>query len=205
MMKQKEAAFTGDRSHPDLATLDALQHTTNYPGWELDFKSAQDLFTSESVGFAFKGSLHCLIQKQCVHEGDRSHPRLEEMDALALTYPGCESDIEIIEHDHFNDQGLCYPKKLETMKKKQLVFDSHRLKVFVEQSPNSTAVPPKAKQVKAPAGICCICLERKSTHVFAPCGHMCSCESCAETSMERGQRCPLCRQEAAMTVRVYFS
>jgi len=204
MMKKKEAAFTGDRSHPDLATLDALQHTTNYPGWEVDFKAAQDLFSSDCFGFAFKRSLHCLIQKQCAHEGDRSHPRLVELDALVLTYPGCERDIEEVEHDHFNDRGLCYPEKLAMMKKKQLEFDSHRPKIFVEQSQNAAA-PPKAEQVKAPAGICCMCLERKCTHVFAPCGHMCSCESCAEESMEQDQRCPLCRQEAAMTVRVYFS
>ncbi|XP_011689671.1 PREDICTED: uncharacterized protein LOC105451111 [Wasmannia auropunctata] len=39
-------------------------------------------------------------------------------------------------------------------------------------------------------GICVICLIKKACYVYVPCGHLCSCEDCANNLMYR--RCPMC-------------
>jgi len=48
---------------------------------------------------------------------------------------------------------------------------------------------------------CVICLQKESTHVLVPCGHLCLCADCAP-NIAPGT-CPLCRETCAMAVRVY--
>ncbi len=47
---------------------------------------------------------------------------------------------------------------------------------------------------------CKICLTEESNVVFLPCGHFCSCNSCAP----KMEKCPVCRILVKHTVRVYF-
>jgi Zinc finger, C3HC4 type (RING finger)/Ubiquitin family len=47
---------------------------------------------------------------------------------------------------------------------------------------------------------CVVCLERRSSHVLIPCGHLCLCGSCV-TSVTR---CPICRKFIRRSLRVYF-
>lgn len=46
---------------------------------------------------------------------------------------------------------------------------------------------------------CCICLQRKKTHAFAPCYHMCTCEQCCS----RLNSCPICRTVVISRHRIY--
>ena len=50
-----------------------------------------------------------------------------------------------------------------------------------------------------------VCLiSRKDPRIaLVPCGHQRFCESCAETVYQRGDRCPLCRADITMILRLY--
>eukprot|EP00439_Symbiodinium_sp_Y106_P078035 s270_g16.t2 len=77
--------------------------------------------------------------------------------------------------------------------------------------------PHQAAQTPAPAqvisqdgqeradqddGMCVVCLERRADTAVVPCGHLCLCQNCVADVM--GQRlCPMCRNEASSTVRIY--
>ncbi|XP_055339440.1 E3 ubiquitin-protein ligase LRSAM1-like [Paramacrobiotus metropolitanus] len=54
-------------------------------------------------------------------------------------------------------------------------------------SPTATALP----QTLHLETICSVCMERPSTEIFLPCGHICCCKVCSEPLTE----CPLCRAE----------
>jgi hypothetical protein len=41
---------------------------------------------------------------------------------------------------------------------------------------------------------CSICLEKMSTHVFRPCGHLCVCSACAAAWRETSDKCPMCKK-----------
>jgi hypothetical protein len=49
--------------------------------------------------------------------------------------------------------------------------------------------------------MCKICADGKVEVVMLPCGHLCSCQSCAGALVD----CPICRQKVAGYVRVYLS
>ena len=51
-----------------------------------------------------------------------------------------------------------------------------------------------------------ICMEREKKNVFVPCGHQCVCQVCAERIMASEppeRRCPVCREQPVMQIRVY--
>jgi E3 ubiquitin-protein ligase XIAP/baculoviral IAP repeat-containing protein 2/3 len=48
---------------------------------------------------------------------------------------------------------------------------------------------------------CCICLDIASVMAFVPCGHICTCQSCA--AMCAGKPCPVCRVRVREAVRTY--
>lgn len=49
---------------------------------------------------------------------------------------------------------------------------------------------------------CVLCLEEKSNTLFLPCGHFCTCASCADSLQQTS--CPICREGIKSVVRVYF-
>ncbi|KAJ0075267.1 hypothetical protein Patl1_33694 [Pistacia atlantica] len=54
--------------------------------------------------------------------------------------------------------------------------------------------------------LCVICLMRRRTSVFGPCGHVVCCHRCA-TSVEReiSPKCPICRMPIRNSMRIFFS
>jgi hypothetical protein len=43
---------------------------------------------------------------------------------------------------------------------------------------------------------CAVCMDERRCIMFKPCGHVCCCESCADTILaSQSKRCPLCRQD----------
>ncbi len=48
-----------------------------------------------------------------------------------------------------------------------------------------------------------VCLEAPRTHVFVPCGHMCTCKSCSSRLMEDSRVCPMCNQSSTMAIKVF--
>ncbi|KAM9206972.1 E3 ubiquitin-protein ligase LRSAM1 isoform 1-T1 [Dugong dugon] len=48
---------------------------------------------------------------------------------------------------------------------------------------------------------CVVCLEREAQMIFLNCGHVCCCQQCCQPL----RTCPLCRQEIARRLRIYYS
>jgi len=208
-MQNKQAAFVGDRSHPELVKLDALAQTTTYPGWEEDLKKAEEQhFSSNAIGPGFDRCLHILIEKQHMHIGDRSHPRLVQLDALSLTYPGWEGDVKEAEEEHFKNFKASFTQCLKSMQNKQRAFQLSCTTVFQKLPENTMPPPPPplAHKRNVASDKCVICLEKPRSHVFVPCGHYATCGTCATVSLQRdGNRCPMCRQPVEKAIKIYFS
>jgi hypothetical protein len=54
-------------------------------------------------------------------------------------------------------------------------------------------------------GKCVVCLNRRSTHLFVPCGHLCACAPCGTRAMKTTAACPICRGEADRIFRVFLT
>ncbi|KAJ1625636.1 hypothetical protein T492DRAFT_843784 [Pavlovales sp. CCMP2436] len=84
-IRRKQQAHSGDRSHPITRALDALTPTLTYPGWEQEARCIE--LCQYSAGGSLRcndswtDDLACMCEKQRVHEGDRSHPTLQSLDA----------------------------------------------------------------------------------------------------------------------------
>ncbi len=69
------------------------------------------------------------------------------------------------------------------------------------------ASPPAARvsPARGDGTDCVVCFDAAMTHAFVPCGHRCACEPCAKRIMSGvfGLRCPICRAECDMTLRIY--
>lgn len=201
------------RSHPALVRLDAMARTTTYPGWRSDFRMAEGaIFVSPArPSRDFKMYYHRLVEKQRVHEGDRSHPRVVALDALTLTYPGWETEVVEAMDAHFDGMQTNFSRWLDNMLDQQNRFESlggrssdsrqnytENRATFQEEGEDH---PDKADVA---SDTCVICLENPRSHAFVPCGHLCSCETCASESMRRGEnQCPLCRQRSEKAIRIF--
>ena len=189
------------------------------------------------MGVAWKiyiNAVHKLNEKQRAFEGDRSHPRLVSLDRLSetLSYPGWAQDVENCEEAHFQNyyydpktstgseniggdiDDVYFQSKLEgLLNRQQLYFGT-----LTTQDENDAAGAACSAQHKITGllGPCVICGERGKTHLFDPCGHLCACQSCADTVMRQSlsstssgvsalPSCPVCRVPSHKVIRVYFS
>ncbi|KAL7498896.1 hypothetical protein ACHAWT_008586 [Skeletonema menzelii] len=96
-IERKQKISIGDRSDEELKVLDSL--SLSYPGWKRDW---QEAFRGYIQGFSldYLQIIFCLNEKQRMHNGDRSHPRLVALDTLQLSYPGWEKDVKKYEKRH---------------------------------------------------------------------------------------------------------
>ncbi len=94
---RKQKLHDGDRSDAELQLLDSLHLT--YPGCKKDRNEVFDYYLQGYDGL-LDTYRFCLTEKQRMHEGDRSHPRLVALDSLQLSYPGWEEDIKSYEEMH---------------------------------------------------------------------------------------------------------
>jgi hypothetical protein len=74
----------GDRSHPRLVALDRLGALT-YAGWRDDVEKAERHHLHYPI--LFNQALEAIAQKQEMHDGDRSHPRLVVLADTARARP----------------------------------------------------------------------------------------------------------------------
>ncbi|XP_046678583.1 E3 ubiquitin ligase Rnf157-like [Homalodisca vitripennis] len=65
-------------------------------------------------------------------------------------------------------------------------------------------VPVAADPLSFPQ-ICAVCLSQRSTHMVAPCGHMCLCDDCANAlpRYQANPHCPLCKNPTVGAFRVF--
>ena len=68
-----------------------------------------------------------------------------------------------------------------------------------------TPPPPKRRRREPAAQTCSVCYTKPVECAFIPCGHVSCCLRCARLVDDADGRCPICRQEIAMTQRIFFS
>ena len=80
-LERRQAMSDGDRSHPWLKKLDSLCLT--FSGWETALQKMTERYYIEGHdGYLLEHALYTLEERQRVHEGDRSSPRLVALDNL---------------------------------------------------------------------------------------------------------------------------
>jgi len=74
-----------------------------------------------------------------------------------------------------------------------------------DQTPPQDAAITSELATRTSDDCCEVCLiNGKDPRIaLVPCGHQRFCESCAETVHQRGDRCPLCRADITMVLRLY--
>jgi hypothetical protein len=204
-MLNKERVFNGDRSHPDLRQLDRLKRALSYPGWEQDVYIAEESHLTHPRALKDQ-HLFKLMEKQRMHLGVRTHPRLVQLDSMSWTYPGWQSDKNVAEAEHVEaKESLCFDSLFRSMKYRQLLFEAMERRCAKKwlAIDDSSATNEDAKA--DPLGNCAICMSEPKTHAFIPCGHHFACEICALEIFERTSSCPICRQEADDVLQIFFS
>lgn len=222
-MIEKQNIHNGDRTHPNLRLLDDIKRTTCYPNHKDDLLKAEHAHTNIPQEFAAR--VFEIQEKQKMFEGDRSHPRLRELDDLVLNYPEWRKDFKKAEHYHLKYSDL-FNAKLMGMREKQRIYRGDLLRrqqqeavlhnsnnhmdtgVNVPQSPfsSNTTLSAEQQQRQKNTDHCVICWQFERTHAFVPCGHLCICANCVEATMDNGRQiCPICRQKTTQAIKVYFS
>ena len=97
-IERKQKLSVGDRSDEELIFLDSLR--LSYPGWEKDWQKALRHYTRGYYNSSTSHINFSMTEKQRMHNGNRSHPRLVALDSLKLTYPGWEEDVKKYETKH---------------------------------------------------------------------------------------------------------
>lgn len=75
--------------------------------------------------------------------------------------------------------------------------------VFETNAPTQAPAPlPYNATHSATQSECVICMDAKTTHLIAPCGHKCVCAECA-MQIDQTNRCPICMRDIVMIVPVF--
>ena len=122
-VRESQRIHDGDRSHPRLVLLDALN--LDYDGWEEDLgRALADHKKSQRDSHGFKFRVESMIRKQAMSEGDHSHENLRFLDSLELLFPGWELDYEEAVKDH--SRGYSIKHHIFALFEKQRMFDGDR-------------------------------------------------------------------------------
>eukprot|EP00979_Chaetoceros_neogracilis_P002186 scaffold383_cov229-Chaetoceros_neogracile.AAC.3 len=244
---EKQRMFEGDRSHSRLVALDALPLT--YPGWEKDFKNAEEQHLRDDIDELYRSLLSYITQKQAdflsgVADNSSMHPIKRTIVETSWTYKGWEKDVSeaqesiyysLLEHDleacklrqmiHDNDFSS-HPAliKLDMLQftypgwwtdailaKVQLcrvgyTHHKHLFDEMLEGMDNKQNLYNGTIQLEAKDqsfGPCAICLTGPRTHIFVPCGHMCTCQPCSNKIMNQSRKCPICSQLVTTVMEVF--
>lgn len=190
-----------DIQHPNLARLDELKASLSYPGWLKDYNTEAKMHRIFPLE-AFEKCLFRLEEKERMFRGDRSHERLIKLDSHRWSYTGWEQDFRRAEEYHVwnrKDTKRSFERVYKEMKQKERQYRAHIRTFRVEREPERQEPEPKFDQT------CTICMTSTRSHVFIPCGHLCTCESCAVQAFKKYKKCPICRKPAAMVTKVFLS
>ena len=112
---------TGDRSHPTLKLVDGLKEQLTYDGYKEDLQKLETAYLNGD-DYAINNLTFLVQENQRIHDGDRSHPRLVELDNIrgTLTYDGWEADVDEAVTIHKSNSPLdTFETCMETMKRRQ--------------------------------------------------------------------------------------
>lgn len=124
MAKANNWIATGDRTHPTLKLVDELKEQLTYDGYIKDLQQLEDAHLNGEFSFKIDEMIFQLHESQRIHDGDRSHPRLVELDNIrgTLTYDGWEVDVDealTIHKSYRDDDSMVFDFHIEGMKRRQ--------------------------------------------------------------------------------------
>lgn len=179
-----------------------------YPYWKEDYEILVEECRRKGNFRWIKLHLEKMKRKQRLFDGDRSHPEIVKLDALAkdLTYDGRQSDVTSAARMHTLAAYCEVPfirhpmeRIMAEMKSKQekhnkVNMGKRKVKIRAKSAPTHTAETTKqssscADAVKSASGniqdeededdVCVICMEHNRTHALEPCGHAILCAHCS--------------------------
>jgi hypothetical protein len=65
-------------------------------------------------------------------------------------------------------------------------------------------IEPKPKLELGEKDLCSICLDKKKTHGYFPCGHICLCNDCSKRINIKKDKCIICREKIKFINIAYF-
>jgi hypothetical protein len=156
---------------------------------------------------SLRRNFEILQVRQRVSRGHRSHPHLVQLDELELTYPGWQGDFQSAQQLHLSSKitlsrGIIFERMIKEMKDNQTLHVGSGSPRLSSRGKRTLASPYMKNHTN---GTCIIRMANRSTHALAPCGHFCMCGKCTDNSMERGIKCPLCRQLVTESMKIFFS
>lgn len=175
--------------------IDLLNSTFfSYTGVDDDKKDAEKLLLNYPL--LFEKKLESMRRKQKLFIGDRSHPQVIALDSLAFSYPGWEQDFKTTLRCHCEFPSI-FDSKLQGMSNKQEAYNVQVAREMMEQQADKSSILKDR-------GTCIICLEKRSTYAYVPCGHLCICDHC--TSIESVcNKCPVCRKDSLQLMKVFVT
>ena len=234
-IQSKQIIHDGAHSHPLLSALNLAEFT--YPQWEEDRITVEDTLMHSVNSFAeFDAKrLHRGMQnKQSFFSGIDLHPGISILRSDIFSYKGFKRDKRDAMNEYRAGYTCAFEKRLGRIQEKQKLHDGDRSNsVLTTLDAAAKCTPSPKKKVtfyedeqtpeKEETRVihtkdverwvpddCVICLSAPRTHIFAPCGHLSLCNSCAfKTPYRKRKRmkkvsCPICRQVADSIVKIYF-
>jgi hypothetical protein len=134
-----------------------------------------------------------IVRFTCVAEGKRLRVR--------IISPGYDPRANVQFPHEYREAGRFYtaPSNKVTFRrgpKHTLFYSVPKSAVTVISNEEERATMIEALRVFEvdPAPECCICMSDDKSVIFIPCGHYCTCGSCAQRLMGTdGSKCPICR------------
>ncbi|KAL7455513.1 hypothetical protein ACHAWC_007065 [Mediolabrus comicus] len=196
--------------HPDQLAIINTKWT--FPGWEQEVQSVR-----ESTATRFFDDILELFQvRQMLYENDYTqHPLLIKINSIEFSYPDWNEDMENIKREIMEEDGNLLWKErcekyLQEILNKQRAYNGY-LRSMIRDIPGDEdgSTDPKESQFEGNAektGVkeCVVCWVAPRTHVFVPCGHMCTCKSCSKAMIGSTTKCPACNQTATASIEVFF-
>ncbi|CAB9515242.1 expressed unknown protein [Seminavis robusta] len=104
----------------------------SYPNWEQDKAIAEQYFAQNGAsngaprpGSSFYKKIQAMVNKQALHEGDRSHPDMVALENEVFSYDGWEQDKQDAIKIHSGECSVLYlgsfAEKLELMRRKERI------------------------------------------------------------------------------------
>ena len=66
------------------------------------------------------------------------------------------------------------------------------------------AVTGNANSDGTEEALCVICMEKRASYAFAPCGHLSTCKGCSDQIMSTSMTCPICRCKTTSSLSIFF-
>jgi hypothetical protein len=175
-MKNKQKLHEGDRSHPQLKALDAVNFT--YPGWRKDFKEAE--------------KYHILLPTWF----ERQLLDMQENQTRHLAPPTPTATNSVVQPTNRADP----PSTQAAASRKRTVVD------LTGEAPATVLVTPKHSRVDTMSKKCVLCLKDEKSHAFVPCGHLCVCAGCAagNNATHTSRCCAICGTAATQLVKIFY-